>query len=60
MGLDKESSGNSFKAGNRERKTDVWKLKTLVDWVKRKGLRSKGSLLPVKGFLREKEGQDRD
>lgn len=32
MDLEKERSGNSFKAGKGERKTEVWKLEALVDW----------------------------
>lgn len=32
MDLEKESSGNSFKAGKGERKTEIWKLEALVVW----------------------------
>jgi len=32
MDIEKEGSGNSFKAGKGERKTTVWKLEALVHW----------------------------
>lgn len=33
MDLDNEGSGNSFKAGKRERRTEIQKLKAFLDWV---------------------------
>lgn len=31
MDLEKEGSGNSFKAGKGERKIEIWKLEAFVD-----------------------------